>query len=409
MCFVLLACGEVVPVDGAGDGDGGMNVDGGGDGVDAGNTGDPCAGPTIAIENMEQCFLEYQCEFMARCFPGFPSADFCEPRLFDFFALLNAGDNGDGGGDGPTLLLFEVFRRAAAAGVTNYSGANAFACLDKMSRLSCGSEGGSVPECDYILTSDAPTGSDCHDDYECKMGDYCLGDQLDTCSINGACRTGQDVGQNCSVNRCKPHLKCVRLGGPGGNQGTCQDGSMGSPCAEARDCNPDLFCEDEQCRAKLPLGANNCVFSEQCSGDEQCVGGTCTAVNVAGALCAGVCWGNLFCNESGVCQDMPGQGQDCSVVPDTGLGKCNSVDLHCNLAQDCSPRAPDGAACGAVGAPSPCQLGLFCTSEFGDNPGQCATPLADGGRCLAPTHCESGFCGGNVTDQRCETFAACWE
>jgi hypothetical protein len=411
LCFLLLACGEVVPIEGSGDGDGGMNVDGGGDGVDAGNSGDPCAGPTIALENVEQCFLEFQCEFMTRCFPGFPNEQFCRPRLFDFFALLNGGDGGGNGGDGgPTPLLFDIFQRATTAGVTNYDGANAFACIDKMKRLSCGSEGGGVDECEYILNSDAPTGSVCHDDFECKVGDYCLGDQLETCSINGTCRTGRDVGQSCNIDRCKPHLSCVRLGGGGGgNQSTCQDGSMGSPCSESRECDAAFFCGNNQCVPKLPLGANNCTLSEQCSGDEQCVGGSCSPVNQAGQVCAGVCWGNLFCNESGVCQAMPGQGQDCSQVPDTGLGQCDSVDLVCNLAQECAPRAPDGAACGAVGAPSPCQLGLFCTSELGEQPGQCAQPVADGGRCNSPTHCESGFCGGDVTNQQCETYTACWE
>jgi hypothetical protein len=345
---------------------------------------------------------------MARCFPGFPDAQFCKPRLFDFFALLSGG-SANGGGDGPSPLFFDIFRRASTAGVSNYNGANAFACLDKMKRLSCGSDGGSVDECEYILNSNAPTGSVCHDDFECKVGDYCLGDALETCDINGVCRTGLDVGQNCNIDRCKPHLRCVRLGGGGGNQSTCEDGSMGSKCSESRECDPGLFCGNNQCVAKLPLGANNCTLSEQCSGDEQCVTGACRPVNQVGQLCDGVCWGNLFCNASGICQAMPGPGEDCSGVPDASPGRCNSVDLVCGAAQDCVQRVPNTAPCGPVGTPSPCQLGLFCTSEIGDSPGQCAQRLGNNQRCVSDSHCESGFCGGSAANPVCETYAACWE
>lgn len=415
LCFLLLACGEVVPVDGAAVDAGDNTGNDGGVGDDAG-TVDVCAGPEIALENMETCFLRSQCEFMVRCLPGFPDVAFCESRLFDFFASLQDGSGAGGGGggdDGPTKLLFETFRKAAMTpGVATYDGAKAFSCVNSLRDASCKNDGNN-PDCELILTGDTPENGACFDDFECLPGARCERDTNNPveCSIVGQCRMGAGLGANCNNTNCQSGLECVYPPGvAGGVSGICQDGSLGSLCSNNFDCNSETYCSAGMCVAARASGAP-CTDSDQCGGDQMCVNTFCADVNEVNDPCNGVCHGNLYCSENTLnCQPMPAMNENCSQVPATSLNRCNNVDFTCGgPLTNCVPRIPLAAPCPG-GTTLKCALGSFCEAEFGGiNMPKCVAPQAANERCNVAKHCDSGFCDPSGGSNSCQDFVACWE
>ena len=417
VCFLLSACGEVVPVDGAvtdaGDGD---RIDGGADQPDA-DPADVCAGPTIAIQDIETCFVRMQCEFMVRCFPGFPDVAFCEPRIFDFFSALSDGDgNGGEGDDGPSRLLFDIFKRAAAAGVANFDGELAYECLQSLRDATCKNEGDNTA-CEYILTGDVADGDDCFDDFQCGVGSYCARDDESSCNSTGRCRAALGVGGDCDIDRCLPELHCVSSGGGGGgpNNRNCQDGGEGARCNGDDECNADRYCSDGFC-AEDNLSGQDCASDAQCPGDEFCVFGSCADVSQAGVPCDGFCTGNLYCPPAGTpdeqqCKALPGPMQPCSDVPATGFSRCDRADHFCGgpSPQQCVQRVPAGAACPGQ-ASGNCALGTFCDSELGALNPVCTNPRDNGADCVAAKHCTSGFCDspGATQQSSCQTYVPCW-
>lgn len=408
LCFLLLACGEVVPINGATDADDGTGIDSGIriDGAPI----DICAGPEIALEDMETCFVRMQCEFFVRCLPGFPDVEFCESRLFDFLASLSDG-TGSGDGDQPSVLLFETIRKAATLEVANYDGAKAFSCVQSLRDASCKDKGNN-PDCELIITGDTAEGLSCFDDFECLPGASCNRDSEFDCNIVGRCEMGLALGANCNGNDCQPGLNCVSSEGVQG--GTCQDGTLGSPCNDQRQCNAETYCNGIICVAHLASGAG-CANDNQCPGDQLCVNTTCADANTVGDPCNGYCIGNLYCDQdTSNCQPLPGPNASCEKIPaGLGLGRCNDVDFVCGgPSTTCIPRIPVGGPCPA-GTTLRCTLGSFCENELGGAPNmpKCLAPQATAEPCNAGKHCSSGFCSPNLAagGGTCQDYSACWE
>lgn len=406
VCFLFAACGEVVDVNPS-DGDGGTTNDDGGAGIDAGPT-DPCVGPSIALEDLVTCFVQAQCEYMARCFPGIPDQEYCESRAFDILAAVS--DTDGGGDDGaPNRLFFDVMARADEMNVADYHGDRAFNCLSGIGELACKDEN-RIPDCEYIMTGTGGAGSVCTDDFECVEGGRCNRDSEQTCGDTGLCEVGLTLGANCSSGSgsCRPELNCI---GVAGVPPTCQSGNAGSDCFENRDCNGAFHCGgSSKCVADKATNST-CTNHAECSGNEYCVGGKCSAVDTVGAECEGYCQGNLYCDATMLCKAMPGPGADCSAVPDSPFGQCNSLDLVCGqVTGTCNPRVPSGAPCGGPLTRS-CALGTFCESDFGDNNPNCIPPQTIGANCNVSKHCASDHCEttlplGNLS---CQEYVACWE
>lgn len=418
VCFLLSACGEVVPVDGAVTDGGDDRSDGGADQPDA-DPADICAGPSIALQDIETCFVRMQCEFMVRCFPGFPDVAFCEPRVFDFFSSLSdgGGDPGEGGDDGaPSRLFFDIFKRAVTANVANFDGEKAYQCLLSLRDGSCKNDNDNKA-CEYILTGNVADGQDCFDDFECRSGSYCARDDESSCSSTGRCQAGLDVGADCSVDRCLPELHCVFMGGGGGNNAKCENGGEGAACSGNNECNADRYCSTGQVCVPDVAGGADCTLDAECPGDQFCVFGSCAEVSEVGALCDGFCTGNLYCPPAGTpdaqqCTPLPGPTQNCSNVPNLGFGRCDNVDNFCGgpSPQSCVPRIPAGAPCPGQ-ASGNCALGTFCDSELGAVLPKCTNPRGDGADCAADKHCSSEYCEspGGTEQSSCQTYVACWE
>jgi hypothetical protein len=412
LCFLLSACGEVVPIEGATDAGDGDQFDADVNNPADGDISDLCGGPSIAIEDIETCFLRSQCAFMVRCFPGFPDLAFCEANAFDFFRTLADG-TGDGEDDGPpTKLFFDILKRADAAGVATFDGVRAYNCLRSVENGSC-KDDSSNADCEYILTGDVPVGDPCDDDFECVPGAYCDGFEDSSCDTVKNCRMGLGVGQNCDTVRCLPELECVR-DGAGGNNSTCEDGSAGSKCSDSRECNANMYCSANICSPDTSTGAD-CVSNFQCPGNDFCVNGSCGDVSQENALCDtenGLCTGNLYCAEDGTggntCKSLPGPLQSCGLGPNGATVTCDRADhFRGGPTIQCVPRIPSGAPCSGQ-AFGNCALGTFCDAELGATNPKCTLPQPDGADCNADKHCSSDFCGGDAAS-RCESYLACWE
>jgi hypothetical protein len=115
--------------------------------------------------------------------------------------------------------------------------------------------------------------------------------------------------------------------------------------------------------------------------------GQCLSTSTPGARCDFLCFGNLYCDGSETCRELPGLGQTCSAfVP------CRGFDLACTGGQ-CAPRSDVGAGCATSDT---CRPGLFCTSELGEAKPVCAAPRRADQPCTDPSHCQSYQCSGNA-------------
>ncbi len=406
LCLLFAACGEVVPVN---EGDGGVDDDAGANDPDA-TPVDLCAGPEIKAEDVEGCFLKMECQYKARCEAGFPDAPFCEENLFDFELTTSNGATGGGDNDGPSPLMFEMIRRAELEDGLSYNGDKAYECLLSLRDRSCKSEGRN-PACEYIVTGVVGEGQVCFDDFQCMEGAKCDRDNGESCSNEGACRMGLAKKADCAgaPDDCQPGLSCVSIV----NSRTCEDGKLDSACTENGQCEDGLFCNlgTSKCRDARESGAT-CGESAECPGDELCVIGKCRSVLLEDNICAGRCFGNLYCAPTSTCKPLPSRGQDCGMVQADQPYRCASVTDICDVqtAPKCIGRIPVGTNC-PVGAGNPCALGSFCSSELQAQIPKCTAPGGTGDFCITAKHCASGYCelGATEASNACADFVACWE
>ena len=377
----LAACGKVVPLEA---GDGGANTDSGtGDG---GSSADAdvkaaCDSP-IAFDDLPACLVEAQCQQFTRCTSLFLDLEECKANISSL------------GGDFDVQLV--RFANAIDAGKAEYDPVAAATCLESLSGAAC-SQNGDQTACDLVFHGNTPPDGACLEEFECgALGSNCNNQNCDGTAqcCAGSCQPPVDVGQLCNSDPCKPGDHCVRSTSGGQNNFVCQSGNNGSPCEQSFECDDQLFCEPSlgSCVPTRPSGAN-CASQDECSGDDDCVVGTCQSIDTAGDACNGFCLGSLSC-QNGTCVALPGQGENC-----TAFGQCNSVTLDCfgtTTVSMCVPKQGLGDNCD----PRECAPGLVCEAELPSPPAnaKCIMPLPTGSACDRDRHCASNECDFGATN-----------
>jgi hypothetical protein len=363
-------------------GDGGMApidarpVDGG---MESTNLAQICGGTApVTLDQWEDCYARRKCEWRVGCVSLTPFRD-----VQDCVALADSVEGG--------RLAAERRDRARAVAQGRASiNVEAFThCLIRTSATRCNTALFD-PACLTRFTGTIPDGAGCHANIDCASPDaVCASDCPDACCV-GTCQRKFREGEACLLfASCEPGLRC--------NATRCVSGDIGTACFSVNDCDFDAFCDPQtrRCRPRLATGAS-CTSILQCGGDNTCIGlsivssdpGQCLRNAQPGDPCDDLCKGNLYCDGSGTCRNLPRLGDSCST-----LVPCAGASTTCKNGV-CTLRSDVGASCGA----QTCLPGLFCTSELGDSSPVCAARRADGAPCASPRHCESFLCSG-ASDQ----------
>lgn len=258
-------------------------------------------------------------------------------------------------------------------------------CLADTSEARCNTAQSSVA-CATRFTGTVGDGGSCHTDIECTSpGATCDSTCADGCCL-GACHRKFKLRETCNTfTSCEPGLRCDQI---------CFSGDIDTRCNDDGDCDPNAWCNAGRCQADFAPG-DDCTNPLQCGGETSCIGltisksspGRCLSISHMGDRCDYFCYGNLYCDVSGICLPLHELGQTCS-----GSAPCAGVNTTCSNGQ-CVLRSVIGAACSSS---QTCLPGLFCTSELNDSNPVCAARRSEGQTCAAPSHCESYMCSGNT-------------
>jgi hypothetical protein len=336
----------------------------------------PAASAAGYLDYWENCYRTRWCEWEVGCLPlnSYRNVQEC----------LEKSDSVEGG-----RLSAERRERERAVGQERSSlNIPAFTqCLAETSGAYCNTARFSVA-CATRFTGIIHDGDTCYADVECASpGAECKSNCTDACCV-GTCQPKFKEGQACNeFDSCEPGLRCHNI---------CIRGDIGTSCASDRDCDSNAWCDLKAglCKPDFAPGAA-CTNPLQCGGETSCVGltitdstpGRCLRISKEGDLCDYFCYGNLYCDSSGTCRNLPQIGQSCS-----GFAPCSGVDTVCNNGQ-CILRGDGNAPCSDI---QPCQPGWFCTSELNNPTPTCVRPGDPGQPCTAPSHCKSYRCSGNT-------------
>ena len=349
--------------------------------IDGGGTGSPdlaaaCGAVPVTLDDWERCYQKRVCEWTVNCVPMNP-----------YRSVQDCIDQGDAVEGGRLAAERRERKRAIDEGRAAIAPAAFARCLIETGAARCNTAQFNA-SCLTRFTGTIADGATCHGDIECASPDaVCQSSCADAC-CTGTCQPKFKQGQTCTDRHsCEPGLQCHR---------TCIAGDIDTPCTSDRDCDSDAWCDVAAglCKADFATGTA-CTNPLQCGGETSCVGlsvssgapGHCLRISSAGDHCDALCYGNLYCDSSGTCRDLPALGQGCSA-----LIPCAGPDTMCDGTL-CVRRGETGVACGA----QTCLPGLFCTSELNDPDPRCAARRTTGQPCAAPGHCESYLCSGNAT------------
>jgi hypothetical protein len=316
--------------------------------------------PTLALEDVQDAYLELFCEKIESCeFSAFFDVIIEDRQGCVAFLKSRAGQE---------IGIADLIA-AVEAGTIIYDGAAAHACLEAMRGLSCAAFGNAEPtECQDTFTGTIAHGGACHLGEECQSGNC---DQSAGCP--GVCRPAVPEGSACEDSgACVAGTKCVL--------DECT--AFSAPVAEGGACDPDedwcdtgLFCHPTsgECTARLAVGAAcenvhelECEQGALCIGmgqnPKECVelvvvetvGGVCDFG--AGAICAAYddlsCAIDDFQAFTGTCQISKKLGEVCFDSSARVLTLCDpTADLYCDLSAGfqvdgaCAAKKADGAAC----------------------------------------------------------------
>jgi hypothetical protein len=326
------------------------------------------------VDYWERCYLKRWCEWQVGCSALNPYRDAQD--------CIDRSDDVVGG-----ALSAELRERTRAIEQHRASiDVAAFTqCLVETSEAYCTTARFSAA-CATRFTGTIGDGGGCYTDIDCASpGATCESSCSDACCL-GTCRPKLTQGQACADDdACEPGLVCHH---------TCLSGDLGSRCSSDSDCDWSAWCNAGRCAATFPPGSS-CTSGFQCGGDTSCIGlsiidpspGQCLSISHAGDRCDFLCFGNLYCDGSGICRDLPGLGQSCP-----GFTPCSGVDTICSNGR-CVLRGDAGAACSTT---QPCRPGLYCNSELNDPNPTCVAPGGTGQPCADPRHCESYLCSGTT-------------
>lgn len=388
LLFALAACGEVVPVSGT------QSDAAPTDNADAMVALGACAGDSIAIDDLLDCFVAAQCKWLVTCGLYPPTVQDCVE------SIKNQGD-------------FDLKRtlESVEAERTIYDGAAAAECLAGLDAASCSEQPGD--DCDAVFVGTIPGGGLCYDQNECQgvdarcnrpdcQGQCCAGSCLDATPLGGDC-SGSD-------SFCADGDACVNVDqGPNPPTFTCYSGEQGIECSSDYHCDSGLYCGPSSYCVPALAGNAPCSQNSQCLESLSCVGegagvqGSCKDVSMLGASCDTDCDGNLFC-------DPPIDGTLGTCVMKRGIsGSCTS-NSHCQEQLYC--RDSDSSCQPPPGLNMPCENyncgpGLFCTTELPGSAGTggvCAEPVVNGLECNGDSHCAEGVCA----NSKCEAYQSCY-
>jgi hypothetical protein len=256
------------------------------------------------------------------------------------------------------------FDELIAAGTVKYHPELASACLAALSAdRAC-----TVPDdlC-FVKTFEGllPANAPCHNDYECPP--------------NGACWAPQEFG----LNACGGSV-CVTLGD-----------KVGDPCTEIPLCYPGVVtCLAGTCVA-YGMNGDRCGLNSEppCGPGLRCdpVSMKCMALG-AGSRCGSDfdCIGTEFC-DNGDCRARVPVGSSCNGAPTSCVGwaACNKDTFTCEAGGH--PGQPCGSS---MGDDSLC-IDSFCQSNY-DGTRTCVAPLELGAACTRGSQCASGGCAANA-------------
>lgn len=219
----------------------------------------------------------------------------------------------------------------------------------------------------------ADAGGSCASAAECQVGLGCVATSCAPATTTG-CTTSADCGNRAE---CGGVRSCLPRAGAGGachedrdceESLYCADGTQlcaarptsGQACARGTICGVGLGCDGDggTCRA-LPTSGQACAFGEfgpfLCADGLGCIDGSCGALPMAGATCAG----DYRCADGLGCDFSPA-GSIC-IVPRVEGGSCESdrscaTGFHCGSSGTCTADRAAG---------SPCSLGNECAGVCG--------------------------------------------
>lgn len=331
-----------------------------------------CGSVPVTLDDWESCYQKRWCKWEVGCLPLNTYRDVQE--------CLVRSDEVEGG-----RLSAErrEHKRAVEQGLAKVNYTAFTQCLVETSETRCNTAPRSVA-CATRFTGTINDGDSCFSAVDCASpGAECVSDCTGACCL-GSCRPKFKEGEACDYfDSCEPGLRCHHI---------CLSGDIGTSCASNRDCDPNAWCDTGTCKADFMPGAA-CTSPLQCGGDTSCIGlsiidsspGHCLSISKVGDHCDSFCYGNLYCDASGICRELPGLGDSCPEFT-----PCSGVDTVCSNGE-CVLRGDAGATCSSS---QPCQPGWFCTSEL-DNPKPTCVPPGDPGQpCADPSHCKSHLCSG---------------
>jgi hypothetical protein len=227
----------------------------------------------------------------------------------------------------------------------------------------------------------------------CSNGDYC--------SAGDGAACGTCVARKAAGEACASALECASFY-------CAEDATCHARLADGEPCEDDLQCLNLGCIEGTCGGeasGGTCASSDDCSGSEFCLEGTCVPPRADGAACT----------DDEQCSDVCMDGA-CAPFAACGAGEvgepCDSSDncqegLLCSAETDrCIAAVAIGDTCRGLFA-SDCAQGSYCEVEdfSTEQPtGTCTALKPDGADCTVGSECESGACSDAGT---CETPALC--
>jgi hypothetical protein len=334
-----------------------------------------CDVQPVTLDDWEDCYRKRLCDALVGCSSENPFLDAqeCFARVDDLVAGQFSAERRER-------------TRAVEQARASLDGPRFTQCLFDLSHEFCDTAGSSVA-CATRFDGTIGDGGGCFTDIDCRSpGATCESSCSDAeACCPGTCRPKLRLGQTCRFSdECEPGLEC---------HGTCVSGDIGTTCKSDDDCDPSAWCNAGRCAAHLAPEAT-CSRLAQCGGETTCVGlsildsrpGHCLRISHPGDHCDFACFGNLYCDSSGTCRDLPELGQSCP-----GSIPCRGIDAFCSGGQ-CELLGDLGARCTSS---SSCRPGSFCNSELNDPNPMCIAPGGTDQPCTDPGQCESFLCSGS--------------
>lgn len=315
-------------------------------GVGAPDTGPMMQGDPFTPSALIGPFGSALCDYRARCQPALYSFDRTTRNDCIIEQTTRFG------------TIWAAYSQSIQAGRTAFRQSVFNTCLAQIGTSDCAL--GVPSACDTFLEGLRTVNQGCSLFDECGAGTYCDAAPA-TC---GTCRQRTANGGNCGSTQCLENSVCATAG----TQQICvPSNGLNAACGT--------------------------IQSGLCSGQMQCVNGTCQRPAGNGATCDAMqttapdC--DIFQNSrciNGTCGTLSWVGPGASCDP-AGTTACDNRGLCDGGTLMCIARPNFGAACSDQ---MPCADGLYC------NNGTCASLTGNGGSCTSGVACEAPyFCQGS--------------